>query len=163
MDLAKTLITIIDERRKVGVPFFVAIDGPCGSGKTTLAKNILSLRDYAILPMDDFFLRPEQRTEERLKTPGENVDHERVLSVLKAIKEKGKASYQPYDCHAKKLLAPVFVPKKDVLLVEGSYSQHPSLVPYYDLKVFLDIDPTEQLRHLEKRVGKERLLDFIHR
>lgn len=94
---------------------------------------------------------------------GENVDHERVLSVLKAIKEKGKASYQPYDCHAKKLLAPVFVPKKDVLLVEGSYSQHPSLVPYYDLKIFLDIDPTEQLRRLEKRVGKERLLDFIHR
>lgn len=44
---------------------FVAIDGPCASGKTTLAALLQRRFDGNVLHMDDFFLRPEQRTPER--------------------------------------------------------------------------------------------------
>ena len=56
---------------------FVAIDGPCASGKTTLAALLQRRFDGNVLHMDDFFLRPEQRTPERFAEPGGNVDRER--------------------------------------------------------------------------------------
>ena len=43
----------------------VAIDGKCASGKTTLAARLAECYDCNVFHMDDFFLRPEQRTEER--------------------------------------------------------------------------------------------------
>ena len=46
-------------------PYIIAIDGPCASGKTTVAAKIAEEWDASVIAMDDFFLRPEQRTEER--------------------------------------------------------------------------------------------------
>ena len=40
----------------------VAIDGRCGSGKTTLAARLQKDLYCRVFHMDDFFLRPQQRT-----------------------------------------------------------------------------------------------------
>ena len=48
-------------------PVLVAIDGPCTSGKTTLAGKLAEIYDCNLLHMDDYFLRPQQRTEERFE------------------------------------------------------------------------------------------------
>ena len=40
----------------------VAIDGKYTSGKTTLASKLAEIYDCNVFHMDDFFLRPEQRT-----------------------------------------------------------------------------------------------------
>lgn len=68
----------------------VAIDGPCASGKTMLAATVNKRFGGNVLHMDDFFLRPEQRTPERFAQPGGNVDRERfeteVLTPLLAGK-----------------------------------------------------------------------------
>jgi hypothetical protein len=58
----------------------IAVDGHSASGKTTLAKILQDVYRCTVFHMDDYFLRPEQRTPERLSKPGENVDHERVPS-----------------------------------------------------------------------------------
>ena len=55
----------------------VAIDGRCAAGKTTLAASLQAQLECNVFHMDDFFLRPEQRTSERLHQPGGNVDYER--------------------------------------------------------------------------------------
>ena len=55
----------------------VAIDGKCTSGKTTLAARLAEIYDCNVFHMDDFFLRPEQRTPERFAQIGGNVDYER--------------------------------------------------------------------------------------
>ena len=54
-----------------------AIDGRCGSGKTTLAAWLMDQFDGNLFHMDDFYLRSEQRTPERLAETGGNVDYER--------------------------------------------------------------------------------------
>ena len=51
-------------------PLLAAIDGRCGAGKTTLAAQLQRRFGWSVLHMDHFFLRPEQRTEERLRMPG---------------------------------------------------------------------------------------------
>ena len=55
----------------------IAIDGRCGSGKTTLANKLKAYFDCHIFHMDDFYLQEYQRTQERYNEPGGNVDRER--------------------------------------------------------------------------------------
>lgn len=63
-------------------PLLVAIDGRCGSGKTTLGFYLQELFDCNLFHMDDFFLRVEQRTPERMKEVGGNVDYERFEKTV---------------------------------------------------------------------------------
>lgn len=70
------MLDAIDQGLKNG-PLRVAIDGPCASGKSTLGQLLAGVYGCPLIRMDDFFLRPEQRSPERLAQPGGNVDYER--------------------------------------------------------------------------------------
>lgn len=77
-------------------PLIVALDGRCASGKTTLAALLLQRTGCSVVHMDHFFLRPEQRTRERLEQPGGNVDYERFLAeVLEPLRAGKDCSYRP--------------------------------------------------------------------
>lgn len=133
----------------------VAIDGRCGAGKTTLAAALQAELACPVIPMDAFFLRPEQRTSARLAEPGGNVDRERFYrEVLLPLREGNPFSYRPFDCRAGALEEPVWVPSGPVTLVEGSYSCHPLLRGAYDLRVFLSVEKTEQLARIRRRNGE---------
>ncbi len=184
-EFIKEMASICHERIDAGVPLTViAIDGRCASGKTTLAAE---LSDYLeaelsecpdaelsdcmekkfsvktnIFHMDDFFLRPEQRTKKRLATPGENVDHERFLEeVLIPLRDGIPFLYKPFSCHDMALLdEPVSVIPRHIAIVEGSYSCHPSLYGYYDFRIFCDIDRDMQLARIAKREGTAAVTIF---
>lgn len=142
-------------------PVYVAIDGRCASGKTTLASAIAKELGCTVIHMDDFFLRPEQRSPERLSAPGGNVDYERFeTDVLQKLIEHTTFSYQPFDCHTLSMGSPIFVEPGDVTLIEGSYSCHPKLRNYYDLRVFLSVAPELQLARIEGRGGKDAVIAF---
>lgn len=139
---------VYTERERV----FVAIDGPCTSGKTTLATVLQRRFGGNVLHMDDFFLRPEQRTPERFAEPGGNVDRERFEDEVLAPLAAGKiAQYRPWDCHTGDFAASHNVEPARLTIVEGSYSMHHALRGYYDLMICLTIDSGEQLRRLEAR------------
>lgn len=74
-------------------------DGNCCAGKSSLAAMLQSVYGCNVFHMDDFFLRPSQRTPERFQTPGANVDHERFLSEVGARLRTGAPfAYRRYDC-----------------------------------------------------------------
>ncbi len=136
-------------------PVIVAIDGRCGSGKTTLADLLSQKFSCPVVHMDDFFLRPEQRTEERYEKAGENIDHERFLKeVLTPLKQGKAARFRPFDCATGKLGAPK-EERGNLVIVEGSYSCHPSLWEQYDLRIFCNIDADTQIKRIIKRDGPE--------
>lgn len=142
----------------------VAIDGRCAAGKTTLAQQLQTHFGCAVLHMDDFFLRPEQRTAARLSQPGGNVDYERFLEeVLLPLQEGAPFSYRPYDCHSRSLQAPVAVTPTAITVVEGSYSCHESLWAQYDLHIFLDIDSQLQRQRILARNGEAGAEAFFSR
>ena len=60
-------------------PFLIAIDGRCGSGKTTLGQRLAELLEANLFHADDFYLRPCQRTPERYNEPGGNMDRDLLL------------------------------------------------------------------------------------
>ena len=130
----------------------VSIDGFCTSGKTTLAAQLAQHYDCCVLHMDDFFLRPEQRTAERLAQPGGNIDYERFQQeVLLPLSEGIPFSYRPYDCSRQALGQPVNVIPKKLTVIEGTYSHHPLFAPYYDLKIFLSVCPQVQHQRILQR------------
>ena len=130
----------------------VAIDGPCASGKTVFAASLHERFGGNVLHMDDFFLRPEQRTPERFAEPGGNVDRERFeAEVLKPLAAGKAVRYRPWDCHTGDFATSRSVEPAALTVVEGSYSMHPALRGYYDLTMCLIVDPSERLRRLEAR------------
>lgn len=139
----------------------IAIDGRCGAGKTTLAQKLSTEFECNVIHMDDFFLQPYQRTEERLNEPGGNIDYERFLSeVLTPLKDGTPFCYRPYVCSKGGFGEPIMVSPKRLTVIEGSYSCHPKFCETYDLCVFMDITPEEQIERIIKRNGKEAAKNF---
>lgn len=132
----------------------VSIDGGSATGKSTLAELIERVYNCPIFHMDDFFLRPEQRTAERYAEPGGNVDRERFLvEVLEPIRRGIAVSYRRFDCSTLALKPPVSITPGRLCVIEGAYSMHKDLSPYYDLSVFLKIDSKTQRERIIKRNG----------
>ena len=141
----------------------LALDGPCASGKTTLAGEMGRKFGWSVVHMDDFFLRPEQRTPERYALPGGNVDHERFLAeVLEPLRTGLPVRYRPFDCRTMELSGPVELPPAQFTLVEGAYSCHPSLWDFYDLHLFLPVNPEVQRSRILLRNG-DRAGSFFDR
>lgn len=142
----------------------LAIDGRCAAGKTSLAAHMAGLCGCGVIHMDHFFLRPEQRTAERLRQAGGNVDYDRFSEEVLAPLRAGKAfSYRPWDCRRQEMGQPVPVFPGALTIVEGSYACHPFFGAYYDLSVFLSVDAAEQLRRIRRRNGADGAQMFQER
>lgn len=156
IEKARNIVFADDQR------ILIAIDGRCAAGKSTLADRLREKAGWSVFHMDDFFLRPEQRTARRLNTPGENVDHERFLEeILIPLKNGSKEiSFRPFDCKTQSLSEPIRVEPERICVIEGSYSCHPELREYYDLRIFLNVDSGEQIRRIILRNGEEKARQF---
>lgn len=130
----------------------LAIEGGSASGKTTLASMLEQVYDCSLLHMDDFFLQSHQRTKERLSEPGGNVDRERFLEeVLLPLSRREPIEYRPFDCSIEDITFSTRIMPKPLTVIEGAYSMHPDLAPYYNLSIFLDVNENTQRKRIEKR------------
>ena len=130
----------------------VAIEGGSASGKTTLAGILQQVYGCNVFHTDDFFLRPEQRTQHRLEEIGGNFDRERFADeVLQPLCKEEAVHYRRFDCATQTLSQPITVQKIAVTVIEGVYSLHPALGKYCDLTIFLDIDSDLQKKRIIKR------------
>lgn len=149
---------LVDKKEAV----IIAIDGRCGSGKTSLAAKISEKFDCNVFHMDDFFLPFEMKTKKRLAEPGGNVHYERFEEeVLKWLLRHENVSYRQYNCSKGALGEPIYVDFKKLTIVEGSYSMHPVLRNAYDYSIFLTLDKEAQLERIRRRNGEEKLRAFL--
>jgi len=133
----------------------IVVDGPCGSGKSTLGRLLSRLYQTEPIPMDDFFLPFDMRTAERLAQPGGNVHYERFAQEVLDRLERGKpVRWNRFNCSDGTLI-PREIPAADVIVIEGSYSHHPALreklIQLNALLVYIAVEEDEQLRRIEKR------------
>ena len=158
-DILKSLYQYLESHDSLTI----AIDGKCGSGKSTLASLLKEVFQANLFHMDDFFLQPHQRTPERYQQPGENVDHERFLeSVLIPLKHKDTVSYQIFDCQTMTLSSSIEERTyRPINIIEGTYSLHPHLMPFYDIKIGLMIDDDFQIERIVLRNGATQAQMFI--
>lgn len=146
------VLRYVDENIKTHDFFCFAIDGRCASGKSTLAKILKELYTCNVFHMDDYFLTAEQRSDERLQTPGGNVDYERFYKeIMTGIINQEDINYQPYDCESQALTQACHKTYLPYNFVEGSYAQHPYLQKGIHGRIFLTCDPQVQKQRLKQR------------
>ena len=112
-------------------PVLVALDGRCGSGKTTLAAQLAQQFPQSItVHTDDFYLPPASRVANweqiplRLNAGLFGALRAQVLTLARA----GQAvPYRAYSCRAGAYLPEQCFAPQPLVIVEGSYSCHPPL------------------------------------
>ena len=147
-----------------GRPILIALDGRCGSGKTTLAAQLAErFPGSRTIHTDDYYLPPAQRVPGWETLPCANMDLKRLRAeVLNPARAGQPFSYIAYSCREGAYLPPVSCQPARLVIVEGSYSHHPSLASYYDIRIFVTCSPDEQARRLRRREG-ERYSNFVER
>lgn len=166
LPILERISAIANMRRADGknAPIVVAIDGRCGSGKSTMASMLSDIIGAGVVHVDDFFLPIELRTEDRLAQPGGNVHYERFAEeILPNLKGNIDFTYQRFVCRSMQLGEQRKVSGASVYVVEGAYSHHPYLGEYADVKVFSHVEEKEQLRRIEERDGGRMLTSFKER
>ncbi len=150
------LFVAVDRKLAAGQRVLLAIEGGSAAGKSTLAQLLNHVYDCAVAHMDDFFLRPGQRTRERLEEAGGNVDRERFLQeVLLPLRRGETVAYRRFDCSVQEIQAPVPLRPTQLTVVEGAYSMHPDLREHYDLSLFLKVRPELQRERIRGRNSPE--------
>ena len=159
LPLLRTIDRLLETRETVNV----AIEGGSASGKSTLGQALADAYGANLFHMDDFFLRPEQRTPERFAEPGGNVDHERFArDVWLPLERNIPFDYRVFDCSRMALGRIVRVTPARLRIVEGAYSRHPAFGDPYDLRIFLGIDPVTQAQRILERSGERLLHRFLN-
>ena len=143
------IVMLIEKKLRLNGQCIVALDGRCGSGKTTLAEMLKG-----------YFDCNEKRKEDRIG----NLDTKRLKDeVIEPLKERKSFSYRPYLCMKGTFLEAVEVESKSVAIIEGSYSCQSELFDFYDIHIFLDIDKNTQQKRLKERESEEKLVAFNER
>ncbi len=157
------IFTAIDRLIKAQESVVITVEGGSASGKTTLSDILIEVYDCNVIHMDDFFLRPEQRTSGRFSEPGGNIDRERFIEeVLGSLINNEDICYRPFDCSTQTLSEKIVMPHKSLTVVEGVYSTHPGFSSYYDYSVFLDISPELQKGRILHRNSGELANRFFN-
>ncbi len=137
----------------------LAIDGKCGSGKTTLANLLSTIYCCEIISMDDFFLPPKLRTSDRLSEAGGNIHYERFMKeVIPNLKKRQAFTYRAFDCGKMNYGTDVRIEPLPLIIVEGSYCLHPKFDGAFDVTVFLSCDEEVQMKRLYLRNNDSELI-----
>ena len=142
----------------------ITLDGPCASGKTTLAGHLAHVFESAVVHTDDYVIPHAQKTAERLAVPGGNCDVERLAGeVVQPWKQGLPVHYRRYDCRGDRLLPPAELPPGSILILEGSYCNLPGIRKYADIRLFLDAAWETRYARLLQRESAASLEQFEKR
>ena len=163
-------ITYIDAVRETALTMasahrpLITIDGPCASGKTTLAQRLAEVFGAQVIHTDDFVIPHALKTAERLAVPGGNCDAERLVKeAVRPWKQGLPVKYRRYDCHLDRLLPEETLPESRLLIIEGSYCGLPAIRGCADLCLFVNTPEEVREARLARRESPESLRRFHER
>lgn len=129
----------------------MAIDGPGGTGKSTLAGQLAKDLGAQIIPMDHFLL-PE--VSYRLSAIAKNYDLERfVQDVIDPIVLGEPIRYEVQDSKTGKPKI-IRVPRDKPVIIEGIYSLEIRAREAYDFSFFVNADRETLLRRAVSTAGE---------
>lgn len=139
-------------------PFLLAIDGRGGSGKTTFAALLeANLTDAVLIHIDDFYLPSLKRVlDKNLPVDIERVERE----VLQPLRNHKETKYQRYDGKSDKMAEWHTILPKKIIIVEGWFSLHKTLMPYYDYTIWKEEDKAISLKRGVERELQDRSISI---
>jgi uridine kinase len=127
----------------------IAIDGPAGAGKTTLAEHLsaaLSLKyKCTTLHMDDLYNGWNEAFDHHLS--------DALIRACAAHQKSQKYSLSSYDWIKGEYRAAIEIPQADLLILEGVGSSQINVRPYLAASIWIDIDANKGLERVIARDG----------
>ncbi len=139
----------------------IGIDGPCASGKSTLAQTLGEYYKAPVIHIDDFFLPPEFQTPEQLSQLGGNIDSQRFLGeILHPLSQQKAIKFRPWRCKSGDFGDEFEIAPAPLVLIEGAYSMRPDFREFYHLRIYLTAPLPLRLERIRARNGEEGLEMF---
>ncbi|WP_246078125.1 uridine kinase family protein [Rhodoglobus vestalii] len=134
------LIGQIDaQRRKTGPRTIVGISGYCGSGKSTLTRQLVAAVPDSKRMRGDDFLDPVRS--HRRSSDWDGVERLRLASEVLAPRREGRPStFRRYDWSQRQLGTPEPLPVAQILVVDLIGLFHAEALPFIDLTIWCDVD-----------------------
>ena len=129
----------------------IAIDGPAGSGKTTLANQLTAdIADVEIIHVDDLYQGWSDAFSARLTASV-------ISQILLPISQKMDFNYEIYDWRSNKFHKSKLVPKDKIYILDGVGAGQSQFRPYLSKIIWLNISDEIGLSRVLQRDGAEIL------
>lgn len=136
----------------------IAIDGPAGAGKTTLADHLaaaLSLKyKVQVIHMDDLYNGWVNAFDHHLS--------DALIAIAKAHGRREKISIPYYNWHEGAYSAAEEIPQADLLIFEGVGSSQSAIRESLSASIWLEIDREQGLKRVIARDGEANSDEMSH-
>lgn len=134
----------------------VALDGPGGAGKSTIARKLSERCDLLSIVHGDDFYAPMEEQARRALSPEcgymRYFDWQRMRrEVLEPLSRGDGARYQRYDWGMNQLAEWIDQPAEGIILIDGVYSFRPELREFYGYSILVDTPKAQCLARLARR------------
>ena len=148
-NLSELVDKVNDSGKKCGQTKIVVIDGPAGSGKTTLAKSLSRLFEKCpIIHMDEIYEGWENALLQ--KTSNDLTDW-----IINPLLESKTIEFIKYDWNLEKRIEKVVINLTNVLIIEGVGSSSFDISKHACLKLWIEVDKDTGINRVLTRDGQQ--------
>jgi uridine kinase len=148
-NLSELVDKVNDSGKKCGQTKIVVIDGPAGSGKTTLAKSLSRLfENCPIIHMDEIYEGWENALLQ--KTSNDLTDW-----IINPLLESKTIEFIKYDWNLEKRIEKVVINLTNVLIIEGVGSSSFDISKHACLKLWIEVDKDTGINRVLTRDGQQ--------
>jgi len=131
---------------KCGECAVITIDGPAGSGKTTLAKELSSSLDSCYtIHMDDLYEGWDSTLTPKLTA--------KLKTILSCVQNENRINFLPFDWVESRFASEVDLPTTKYLIIEGVGSGQIAIRDFVSLSLWIEVLPDLGLERVIKRDG----------
>jgi uridine kinase len=148
-NLSELVDKVNDSGKKCGQTKIVVIDGPAGSGKTTLAKSLSRLfENCPIIHMDEIYEGWENALLK--KTSNDLTDW-----IINPLLESKTIEFIKYDWNLEKRIEKVVINLPNVLIIEGVGSSSFEISQHACLKLWIEVNKDTGINRVLTRDGQQ--------